>query len=133
MGNADDVVNNAPFFIVRHVSDDSMDDLGTRVVGVTEDPQADYARCFLFQRSLSPHTDEDHRLGMDTYAISNEHGASAYAPLASYEVTPRKLVLNFTKDAASVLGVPQQVTLELALTDHDVEILISGLREVIRT
>jgi Immunity protein 10 len=126
------MVSSAPFFIVRHVSDDSMDDLGTRVVGVTEDPQTDCARCFLFQRSLSNYTNEDRRLGMDTYAISNEHGVSAYAPLTSYEVTPRKLMLNFTKDAAKVLGVPQQVTLELTLTDHDMEILISGLREVIR-
>lgn len=128
-----DAISRTPLFIVRHVSDDVMDDLGVRVVGMTEDPEDGSARCFLFQRALTGDTDEDRRLEIDTYAISNEHGVSSYAPLSSYEVRGGTLVLNFTEKGARILGVPQHATLELDLASHDIEVLTSSLREVIGT
>jgi hypothetical protein len=102
---------SAPFFTVVHVTDDVMEDIDTRILGVTEDPGDPTAKCFLFQRSLSEPTDDDRRLGMDTYAISTEQGLSDYAPLASYELSDRELVMDFTEEGARLLGVPQNVIL----------------------
>lgn len=124
-------MNNISLFTVRYASDDIQSDLNVRVIGITEDPQDASARNFLFQRSLGDPTPEDQRLGLDTYATSNEQGLSVYGALDSYHLDQATLVLNFTAEAAAVFGVPRTVTLELALNEHDVQVLSSGLREVV--
>lgn len=124
-------MTKTPYFTVRNVTDDCLPDFNSRIVGITEDRADPSAKYFLFQRALGDFTDEDHRLGMDTYAISNEQGKSSYGSLASYKLSGTKLVLNFTVDGAESLGVPTTVELNLALADEDVETLRSGLREVV--
>jgi hypothetical protein len=73
----------------------------------------------------------DRVLGQDTYDVCDEQARVAYGALESYDVTRTMLVLNFTEDGARLPGVPRQAVLELALSDSDVEVLRSGLREVI--
>jgi hypothetical protein len=124
-------MSSTAFFTVSYVTDDIMNDLDARVVGIAENPNDPSARSFLFQRSLSDPTDQDRRLGMDTYTVSTEQGMSACAPLETYELTSEKILLNFTEEGADLLGVPQRVMLELALSNHEFETLSSGLREII--
>lgn len=124
-------VNASSLFTVHYVSDDTLTDQNTRIIGITEDPGDTCARSFLFQRSLGDPTPGDRRLGLDTYAISNEQGLSAYGALNSYHLDHAVLVLDFTEEATALLGVPRTVTLQLALNDQDIEILSSGLREVV--
>lgn len=121
-------MNTASLFTVHYVSDDTLSDSNVRVIGITEDPKDASARCFLFMRSLDP-TAENQRQG--TYCISNEHGWTDYDPLDSYQLDDSALVLNFTAEAADMFGYPRTVTLELALNQHDVGVLSSGLREVV--
>lgn len=123
-------VSSPTFFTVTHVTDDILNDLDARVLGLTEDPNDPSARSILFQRSLSEPTDQDRRLGLSSYDVSNEQGLSAYAALESYELRPDTLVLNFTGYGANLLGMSRQVRLELALSDRDLETLGTGLREI---
>ena len=124
-------ISHSAAFTVRCVTDDVMPDLDVRVVGITEATDDPNARCFLFQRSLSEPSYDDLVQGMGTYAISNESGMSAYGALDSYWLTPELLGLNFTAEAASLLGVAAQALLDLELSDEDFERLSEGLRAVV--
>src|SRR5437660_7354445 len=85
-----------PDLTVRRVSDDTLPDLNVRIVGISEDPAGLTGRSLLFQRALR-FNQQDHELGMDTYAISNEDQATAYGSISGYQLRPPWLELHFTK------------------------------------
>jgi hypothetical protein len=123
-------MSKVPFFTVRHVTDE-ITSLGVRIVGITENAADPSAKCFLFQISLGGRTDQDRQLGLDTYAVSNEWGASAYGCIDAYSVKDDELVLNFTPQGAEMLGNPTHVLLNLALSSQGIDALRRGLSSVI--
>jgi Immunity protein 10 len=125
------VMTSEPFFTVTYVTDETLSDIATRVLGITEDPIDPSAKSFLFERSTEKPTPDERQLGMDDYAISTHQGVSEYAPLASYELTRETLILSFTEEGSDSLGIARRVVLMLALNDHDWGILDVGLRAII--
>jgi hypothetical protein len=122
-----------PLFVVRRVTDTTLKEIGVRILGITENQEDGQARCFLFQISLEEYHDQDRRLDLDAYAVSNEKGATAYGCLTSYKQSESRLILNFTKDSTKVFGLSSPVVLSLALDDQNLELLRRGLREIVGT
>lgn len=118
-------------FTVHNISNDYLAELDSRVVGLAEDATDPSTRCLLFERTLTAPSDDERRLGLDSYAVSDEYGRTAYKALDFWELSARRLRLHFTAAGSASLGLPEEVDLELALSDEEVEQLRSGLRDVI--
>ena len=122
-------MDNDAFFVVNRVAD-VIDDNGVRIVGITEDPDNDEARSLMFMDGPS-YTNQDRRLGQDTYCVCDEQQRIAYGAVESYHVTNTALVLNLTENGSDSLDLPRQMILELKLNDHDVDVLRNGLSRII--
>jgi Immunity protein 10 len=73
--------------------------------------------------------EQDSFLGMDTYCVSTDSGATFYGGVESAKVNATELAVRFTPEAAETLGVPRDLLLqfedEAALT-----VAGDGLRRV---
>jgi hypothetical protein len=123
-------MNSPPLFTVRRATDDTLNDLNVRIVGLSEDVAGTTGKCLLFQRALES-TDQDRALALDTFAVSNEGGATEYGCVRRYSLGPHSLSLQFTRDGAEALGVPQSTLLALDLGDGAIATIRSGLKAVL--
>jgi hypothetical protein len=123
-------MNTPPLFTVRRATDDTLNDLNVRIVGLSEDVAGATGKCLLFQRALES-TDQDRALAMDTFAVSNEVGATEYGCVRGYSLGPNSLRLQFTLDGSDALGVPQDTLLALDLSDRAITTIRSGLKAVL--
>jgi len=85
-------------------------------VGVSENSDGT-GRVLVFQCLLEEPDEQNRRLGMDTYCVSNESGGSTYAGVEAVEADSARLRVIFTDTAAE----------ELELADKEVEVDVSGL------
>lgn len=76
-------------------------------------------------------TDEDRELGMDTYAISNELGATHYGGLASWSVDGDAVTVELSEDAAGVLGADGGYRIELSGTQAPPAVVEEALTRLV--
>jgi hypothetical protein len=81
----------------------------------------------VLQRS-SEFDEQDLRLGMDTYSISTETGATASNALAGWEVVDRRIVLSFDLRSADALGLGNELRIDVP--PNDVPAVIASLCEI---
>ena len=82
----------------------------------------------LFSRSDTI-DEQDALLGMDTYSVSTDEGATFYGGVESARVIGLGLELRFTSEAADVLGVPRELLLRFE-DGAAVDVACQGLRRV---
>ncbi|MFF4606559.1 Imm10 family immunity protein [Streptomyces sp. NPDC001339] len=86
----------------------------------------------IIQISLYEPDDQDEQLGLDTYCVMAESGATHYGGIEEAVLTGNTLRLSFTEEATSGLGLPSpSLTLHLDVPDDDVAALASGLRRAL--
>lgn len=76
-----------------------------------------------------PIDEQDALLGMDTYSVSTDDGATFYGGIESARVTGLDLELRFTSEAADALGVPRELVLRFE-DGAAVDVARRGLRRV---
>jgi hypothetical protein len=116
---------------VRRVAVQESKELNTFAVGLYENNDGQ-GRYLIFQRSLQSDAQDSH-LGMNTYAITTELGATVYGGLASYafdeNISTLKLALE--EQAAEDLGICLECELRLAIPPQELRNLLSGLARVL--
>jgi Immunity protein 10 len=65
-------------------------------------------RSLIIQRGLQPDT-QDRRLGLDTYSVSTESGATEYGALKAWDVATGAILLDLEPRAARALGVDEAI------------------------
>jgi hydroxylamine reductase (hybrid-cluster protein) len=84
----------------------------------------------VFQRARA-FTDEDRKMGQDTYSITNESGATAYGGVTAWEVADCELRLTLDRRVCEELGVPRQLTIGLCVDETAMADLGAALAEVL--
>jgi Immunity protein 10 len=125
-GFMDDAVT---IFTARYVQFERLDDGDVDVLCINEDPEG-AGRHLIFERAGS-FSDQDCELGMDTYAVTNEHSATVYGVVSAYSLGDEALILKLTSDGSSALGLPRTTRLGLKLPPGDLAQLRAGLRAVV--
>ncbi len=97
-------------------------------VGIAEQEDGG-GTCLVFSRSLGPPTEQDIALGLETYSISNELGATTYGG-ATYELSATTLTIRFTGNAARDLDLPRTLVLDLLVGREAIAELAAGLRVI---
>ena len=100
-------------FVATAGSAEELEDLDTFVVVLAEMPDGDGARLEI-QRGLTIDP-QDEALGMDTYCLCTQTGASHYGGIRSWRLEDGCLHTSLDDMAASELGLDPQVTIELRL------------------
>ncbi|KAA2263820.1 hypothetical protein F0L68_09115 [Solihabitans fulvus] len=111
MGDREAADPNGPARCARAVAASSPDD-ALAFVAFAETADGD-GWGIVIQATRGEFTEQDRRLGMDTYSVSNEHGASVYGGVRACAVDGDVLRLALTRDAAEQLGVEQDVEIQL--------------------
>jgi hypothetical protein len=122
---------DAEIFVVRQVAVETYEDLNAEAVAISESIEEGDYMVLTFQRGLS-YDDQDRNLGMDTYCVSDERGATSYGCVVSWVIADHVLHLVLTARGAASLGVPEHLTLPLELEPDDVLRLRNGLSSVLR-
>ena len=108
------------------------DDLNTVVLALAAEADGEGSRVE-FQRGIVPDP-QDEALGMNTYCICLETGATHYGGLAAWRIADAVLDLQFTAAAAKALGVAHTVRIGLTPLSPDILALVDrGLREIVGT
>ncbi|MEU8377742.1 Imm10 family immunity protein [Streptosporangium sp. NPDC048865] len=119
--------------------------LGTmvaRTVGRDEDPEtivfgvAEHedgtGNALIFMRSTEEPDEQETGLGMDTYCIVREDQAgTTYGGVTYCGIDSGRLTFHFTAQAAKELNMEPVVRIDLQIDDDSVELLRSGLREIL--
>jgi hypothetical protein len=112
------------FFEAHVCSVGEVEDINTFLIVLAD--QADSPRHYLeLQRSLE-HDEQDAALGMDTYCVVTDTGATHYGGIVSCVLTDDSLVLAFSEEAENALGL-KGYRIILALSASDRALLRSGL------
>ena len=114
---------------IRRVEALEFPDEETFVVAMGEQPDGS-GQGLIFQISLVP-DEQDHALGMDTYCVCNEAGATIYGGVMSCILEGDLLRLSFTPEAAECLAVGEECHLQLQVDREAIERLREGLRRVL--
>lgn len=90
-------------FKAKAVAAVELPDLNTFVVVLAEEPDESGARLEI-QKSLSL-DEQDRKLGLDTYCLCTEDGATYYGGITSWVLTQGSLEVQLDAEAAETLGV----------------------------
>jgi hypothetical protein len=82
------------------------------------------------QRSSS-FSEQDRRLGQDTYCVSTGAGASYYGGISSWRLAEDRLEIHLDAKAAEVLGVTGGFAVRLEATEEERRSLREGLLRVL--
>jgi hypothetical protein len=91
-------------FTGRAVAVQELHDLNAFVVVLAENPDGSGARLEL-QKALS-FDEQDRTLGLDTYCLCTEAGATCYGGVIAWTLGPNALEIRLEADAAETLGAP---------------------------
>ena len=105
-------------------------DLEAEVVVLAEQEDGSGRRVEL-QRPLVV-TDDDRRLGMDTYCLVAETGATHYGGIESATFEDEVLELRLSPDAAHDLGVESGFRIRLADPARTAQVVKDGLRAILQ-
>jgi hypothetical protein len=84
----------------------------------------------IFQLGLSL-DEQDFALGMDTYCLTNETGASSYSSVIRCSLTDDLLTLQLAPEAAQLFDGMDKLLLSLKIDAASIEQLRQGLRRVL--
>jgi hypothetical protein len=119
---------------VRYVAtsvgiEDSMDD-DFMDVWLSERPDGT-GRSLSFQRTLHEVEQDDVDMGMDSYCVSADSGASVYGALLAVRRDGRVVTFSFVPEDAQLLRVDETVEVEIDVDDLMLETVMDGLRKVL--
>ncbi len=114
---------------IRRVEALELLDVETFVVAMGEQPDGS-GQGLIFQLGLAP-DEQDRALGMDTYCVCNEAGATVYGGVTSCILEGDLLRLSFTPEAAESLAVGEECRLQLQVDRQSIKRLREGLRRVL--
>ena len=106
------------------------DDLGAQVLVLAEHEDGSGRRLEL-QRALVI-TDSDRRLGMATYCLVNEVGATYYGGVEASSITGGVLELRLSDDAASIMDVNEGYRIRLADVQRAGDVVRKGLQAILQ-
>lgn len=85
-------------------------------------------RQLIIQTALYEPDDQDQQLGLDSYCVMDENGATYYGGIEEALLTGTTLRLTFTEEATHELALPTpSLTLNLNVSADDVAALAAGL------
>ena len=116
-------------FVATAGAAEEFEDLETFVVVLAEKPDGDGARLEI-QRGLTVDP-QDEALGMDTYCLCTQTGATHYGGVQSWRLSDDCLQIFLDDAAASKLGLDREVTIELRLADQAVQAVIAGIERAL--
>lgn len=116
-------------FVARAAAFSRDEELGTEYLVLAEHEDGSGQRIEL-QRALTI-TDDDRRLGMDTYCLVNEAGATYYGGVDGWVLEDGKLELRLDQEAAQVLDVEGGYRIRLADTRKMAAVVRDGLRTIL--
>lgn len=120
-------------FDVRAVAEEELSMDGCLVVGLAEEKDGG-GRSLLFQRWLGGDLAgdrQDRLLGMDTYCISNESGATVYGGVSSWGLEGDVLVLCLSTESAEALRLGRECRFRLLVDRQSIARLVEGLSRVL--
>ena len=119
-------------FTAQKTAAEEWQDLDTFIVALGENIDGS-GQYFSIQAKMSDYDAQEVALGLDTYSLSNERGASIHGGVLEYRLTSDELVVEFDERTADTLGVARRYQIRLAIDDAAKESLRSGLQRVFRT
>ncbi len=117
-------------FTAKGVAATELRHLNSRVVVLAEDPDGDGGPCLEISRALSD-TRQDRELGMDTYSLSTQTGATFYGGVRSYAIRGPILTIRLEPEARDALGVPGDFSIRLDADAATIERIREALRSMI--
>ena len=84
-----------------------------------------------FMVSLRRPSEQDRRLGQDTYCVSLPNGATVYGAVRSWRLEGAVLHVQFRQDAASNLGIDERAAFTLEVAPEEIEAVRSSLARVL--
>ena len=105
------------------------EDLGTEYLVLAENQDGSGER-LEFQRALII-TDDDRRLGLDTYCLVNERGVTHYSGVEGWSLTGSLLEIKLDQDAAQELGIEGGYSIHLADPEKRADEVTVGLRAIL--
>ncbi len=117
-------------FSANAVAAEVLQEANTFVVCLAEELDGSGQRLEL-QRALS-FDEQDRGMGMDTYCVATESGASYYGGVRSWNLEPKLLTLELDVEASTVLGV-SGFEVELNVSSSEIQKLARGLHWVLDT
>ena len=115
--------------VVRKIEAQEMPDLNSYVVVLAERDDGSGARIEL-QRALE-FDEQDIRLGMDTYSIGTESGATCYGGIESHALGGGELIIELDRKASETLGIGPKILCKLMVNADEVAALHAGLDRVL--
>ena len=116
------------WFTARTVTAEALEDLGTFIVCAAENTDGSGQRLEL-QRALA-FDDEDRRLGIDTYCISTDAGATCFGGITNWAVTRDIWIIDFDARASAVLNA-SGYRVRVELSDEKAREILKGFQRVL--
>jgi hypothetical protein len=113
-------------FTAKGVAATELPNLNSRVVVLAEDPDGDGGPRLEISRALAS-TTQDRELGLDTYCLSTQTGATVYGGVRSYTLHGSTLTIRLDPRAQGALGVPEEFSILLDADEPTVETVRSAL------
>jgi hypothetical protein len=118
-------------FVAKGVSATELADLNAHVVVLAEDPDGDSGPRLEISRSLV-HSPQDRALGLDTYCLSTQTGATVYGGVVSYRIEDETLTMRLDPRAQEILGVPEEFSIRLDADKSAMESVRLALASILR-
>lgn len=116
-------------FVAKAGAAQEFEDLECFVVVLAEEPDGDGARLEI-QRSLEDDP-QDVALGLATYCLCTQQGATCYGGVTSWRVRDGCLTLHLDDRAADTLGLDHEIAIELQLTIATIEAVAAGIERAL--
>jgi hypothetical protein len=117
-------------FTAKGVAATTLEDLNSHVVVLAEDPDGDGGPRLEISRALT-HSEQDRRLGQDTYCLSTQTGATHYGGVLSYGLKDSMLTMRLDSTAKDALGVEAEFSIFLDADSSTVEDVRQALASIL--
>jgi hypothetical protein len=130
IGTLSTVENPAHDFAVRRVAVDFLPDEEIYVVALSEYLDGE-GRSLVIQRATS-FDEQERRLGLDSYSLSDELGATMFGAIDRCILSGNSLTLGLRPEAAETFVTSNgELRLQLLVDPNEVSLLAKGLRHVL--
>jgi hypothetical protein len=119
-------------YTVRAAQVEELDSLGVFCVALAEDESGE-GMVLTFAVPTSGYSEEDRRLGQDTYSISDAMGRIIYGGVVAwkFDAARSRLLIEFTAEASKLFSVDREVEFEIDVPELSFEDLLTGLARVL--
>lgn len=88
-------------------------------------------RSISFQRTIHSVDQDEVEMGLDSYCVSTQEGATIYGPVRAVHFDHGVLIFSFDTEDASILGLDETVEIELAVAEAEIDGIRAELRDVL--